>query len=65
MERNKENTEKIDNGEVIRRLENDVDHYSKVIEHGERLERILRFGLWCVLIGFGILVLVYVARQLL
>jgi len=63
MDQNKENTEKIDNGEVIRRLENDVDHYSEVIEHGERLERILKFGLWGVLIGVGILVLVYVVRQ--
>ena len=64
MEENKENTEKIDNEEVVRRLENDVDHYSKVIENGEKLERILKSGLWCVLIGVGVLVLVYVVRQL-
>lgn len=64
MEQNNENTEKIDNAEVIGRLKNDVDHYSEVIEHGERLERILKFGLWGVLIGLGILILVYVVRQL-
>jgi hypothetical protein len=64
MEQNNENAEKIDNAEVIGRLKNDVDHYSEVIEHGERLERILKFGLWGVLIGLGILILVYVVRQL-
>ena len=64
MEQNNENTEKIDNAEVIGRLKNDVDHYSEVVEHGERLERILKFGLWGVLIGLGILILVYVVRQL-
>ena len=64
MEQNNENTEKIDNAEVIGRLKNDVDHYSEVVEHGERLERFLKLGLWGVLIGFGILILVYVVRQL-
>ena len=64
MEQNNENTEKIDNAEVIGRLKNDVDHYSEVVEHGERLERFLKLGLWGVLIGLGILILVYVVRQL-
>jgi t-SNARE complex subunit (syntaxin) len=64
MEQNNENAEKIDNAEVIGRLKNGVDHYSEVIEHGERLKRILKFGLWGVLIGLGILILVYVVRQL-
>lgn len=64
MEQNNENAEKIDNAEVIGRLKNDVDHYSEVVEHGERLERFLKLGLWGVLIGFGILILVYVVRQL-